>query len=154
MDYTSFLHPRIPDLPREASTDKIENLREEIEGMVRDNAAQTDSTEESGTPTEDTSPSPGLAPRLHAVTRANPRYEGTEGSAMVCEPQGRGASRRTVLHLLTARKRRTATGHKTLVIRELEPGHDYPFDPSGRFCKHHTIGRKTVRGHHSRTSSC
>ena len=46
LDYTSFLHPRIPDLPRGAPTDKVENLRDTIEGMVRDNAAQTDSPEE------------------------------------------------------------------------------------------------------------
>ena len=46
LDYTSFLHPRIPDLPRGAPTDKVENLRETIEGMVRENAAQTDSPEE------------------------------------------------------------------------------------------------------------
>ena len=49
---TSFLDPLIRDLSRGASTDNVENLRGEMEGVVRDNAAQIDSPEEDEAPAE------------------------------------------------------------------------------------------------------
>ena len=111
--------------------------------MVRSTAAQTDSPEEGRASTEDTStPSPRVASRGHAVTRANPRNENTEGSALVCELPERDSPRRTSLHLSTVRKQRTATGHEKLVIAEIEPGRDYQFDPGGRLGRTILLGGK------------
>ena len=80
MDYTSTLGRLMHGSSRGASIHEVEKLREEIESMVRENAAQINYSEEGGTSTAETSaPSPGVARRVYFVTRpgtpANPSNE-------------------------------------------------------------------------------
>ena len=89
MDNTSFLGPVVLGLSRGASRDEVEELREEIESMVRENTAQIESSEEGGTSTARTSaPSPGVTRRVnvatHSGTRANP--SNTEGGTSTADP--------------------------------------------------------------------
>ena len=88
MDYTSFLGPLMLGSSRGALKDEAEKMREEIETMVRENAAQSESSEEGGTSSAETSaPSPGVARRVNVVTRSgkpvNPSNKDTKGAALV-----------------------------------------------------------------------
>ena len=69
MAYTLFLGAIMLGLSKRASRQQAENLREEIEGTVRNNADQTHSPEEGQILTWDKSAtSPGVAPRENALT--------------------------------------------------------------------------------------
>lgn len=77
-------------LSRGASRDENDTLREEIEAMVLDNAAQINSSAKGETPTTQApTPSPGVAPRVNVVARSGTRASisnvDTEGAAFVCE---------------------------------------------------------------------
>ena len=73
-DYASLLGPLTLGSSREASRDEVEIFREETDSVVRENAAQSDSSEEGGISSAETSdPCPGVARRVNVMTRSGTR---------------------------------------------------------------------------------
>ena len=113
-DYTSFLGSRSRS-PRGASTDEVDKFGEEIETMVRENAAQSESSEEGETSTAEASDtSPGVARRVNVVTRsgtrANPSNEEGGTSTADTSAPSPGVVRR--VNIMTSSATRTNPNNK------------------------------------------
>lgn len=115
MDYTSY--PYIARMSSGASRDEVGKLCEEIEGLVRDDVARTNSLEEGEAPTADTpAPSPGVASRVKVVTRpetrADPNNEDTDVTAFICGGTLTDEQLRLIDSLAYNTERRTNLAHE------------------------------------------
>ena len=118
MGYTSFLGPLVLSSSREPSRDEVEKLREEIESMVRDSAAQHNFLEEGGTSTADASaPSHGVAHRENIVTRSGHAPTLVTRTSKAQHSYAKELSTTSSYDGLTHSRTRRSAGH-TLLMKE------------------------------------